>query len=99
MKPTTFLATICAAVALLGTAAAGSPAGKPEKDEKQGISTLGVSIPWQWLASSGGTMTFQCKERRPADDEGVRMIEVLSKSGKRGHYAGKGDDGGTFTGT
>ena len=44
-------------------------------------------------------MTFKCEADRPANDDGVRMVEALSRAGRRGRYAGKGDDGGTFTGT
>lgn len=65
---------------------------------RQEPSTLAVSIPWQWLASSGGTMTFQCEAKRPADDDGARMIEAVTRAGRQGRYTGKGDDGGTFTG-
>src|SRR5450432_282747 len=65
---------------------------------RQEPSTLAVSIPWQWLASSRGTMTFGCEAKRPAEDDGVRMIEAVTRAGRQGHYTGKGDDGGTFTG-
>ncbi|MDQ2980579.1 MAG: hypothetical protein M3R62_15330, partial [Acidobacteriota bacterium] len=66
---------------------------------KQEPSTLAVSIPWQWLASSGGTMNFQCDSNRPPNDEGVKMVEALSRAGSQSRFAGKSDDGGTFTGT
>jgi hypothetical protein len=66
---------------------------------RQEPSTLAISVPWQWLASSGGTMTFQCETNRPANDEGVRMVEALTRGGRQGQFAGKGEDGGTFVGT
>jgi hypothetical protein len=81
---------------------AGAQASTPKPDsatKRPEPSTLAVSIPWQWLASSGGTMNIQCDASRPANDDGVKMIEALSRDGRHGHYAGRGDDGGTFTGT
>lgn len=66
---------------------------------KQEPSTLAISFPWQWLAASGGTMSFQCDAKKPADDDGIKMIEALSRDGRQGRYAGKGEDGGTFIGT
>lgn len=99
-----FAAGLLAAV-ILGTGASGAaaqtPAAKPEKQSagRQEPSTLAVSIPWQWLASSGGTMTFQCEPDRPADDESVKMVETLNRPGRRGRYTGKDSDGDAFTGT
>ena len=90
-------ATIVAATA--GAAAQTPTAKEKQPAERQEPSTLAVSIPWQWLASSGGTMTFQCDSNRPANDEGVKMVEALNAAGRRGRYVGKSDDGGTFTGT
>jgi hypothetical protein len=81
-------------------AAAQTPTAKErEATGRQEPSTLAVSIPWQWLAASGGTMNFQCDSDRPVNDEGVKMVEALNRAGRRGRYVGKGDDGGTFTGT
>jgi len=86
-------------------AAAGSPAPQessktPEKPAagRQEPSTIAVSIPWQWLASSGGTMSFECEADKPASDDGVKMIEALRRD-PRVRYSGKGGDGGTFRGT
>jgi hypothetical protein len=92
-----------AAGALAAAVASGAPlaqAAKPEKTAaaRQEPATLAISVPWQWLASSGGAMNFQCEDKRPANDDGVRMIEALNRS-RKGHFSGKGDDGGTFTGT
>lgn len=72
----------------------------PEKsaEGRQEPSTFAVSIPWQWLASSGGTMSFGCEADKPASDEGVKMIEALRRD-PHGRYSGKGGDGGTFRGT
>lgn len=99
-----FAAGLLAAV-ILGPGTSGAAAQTPDSSqekkatEKQEPSTLAVSIPWQWLASSGGTMSFQCDSDKPADDEGVKMIETLSRSGRRGRYTGKDEDGDAFTGT
>jgi hypothetical protein len=99
-----FAAGLLAAV-ILGTRASGAAAQTPDaKQEKQAAgrqepATLAVSIPWQWLASSGGTMSFQCEADRPADDENVKMIETLNRPGRRGRYSGKDEDGDAFTGT
>ena len=93
------------AIANAGAAVTADAAQRQDaKQEKQATarqepSTLAVSIPWQWLASTGGTMNFQCESNRPANDDGVRMVEGLTRAGKQGHFSGKGDDGGTFTGT
>jgi hypothetical protein len=84
--------------AILAAGTAGAQQEKPPTD-RQERSTLSISIPWQWLASSGGTMNFQCEVQKAADDEGVKMIEALSRSPRPKRYAGKSDDGGTFTGT
>lgn len=62
-------------------------------------SMLAISFPWQWLAASGGTMTFQCDAKKPAADDGIKMIEAVSRDGRWARYRGKGEDGGTFTGT
>ncbi len=70
-----------------------------QEPSRQEPSTLAISIPWQWLAATGGTMSFQCQPNRPGDDEGVRMVEALTRDGRRARYAGKGDDGGTFIGS
>jgi len=72
----------------------------PEKsaEGRQEPSTFAVSIPWQWLASSGGTMSFGCEADKPASDEGVKMVEALRRD-PHGKYSGKGGDGGTFRGT
>ncbi len=92
-----FAAAIVAAPS--GAAAqAGAAKDKPAAERPE-PSTLAVSIPWQWLASSGGTMNIQCDSNRPANDEGVKMIEALNRAGHRGRYVGHSDDGGTFTGT
>ena len=93
------------ALAMAGIGAfADASSSQDAKREKQATprpepSTLAVSVPWQWLASSGGTMTFQCESDRPAGDEGVRMIEALTRAGHQGRFSGKGGDGGTFVGT
>jgi hypothetical protein len=90
-----------AIVAVPGAAAAQTGATKEKPaDERQEPSTFAVSIPWQWLASSGGTMNIQCDSSRPSNDEGVKMVEALNRSGRHGRrrYVGKSDDGGTFTG-
>jgi len=81
-------------------AIAQSNSGTPEKSatERQEPSTFAVSIPWQWLASSGGTMSFGCEADKPASDDGVKMIEALRRD-PHGRYSGKGGDGGTFRGT
>jgi hypothetical protein len=81
-------------------ATAQASSGTPDKSAagRQEPSTFAVSIPWQWLASSGGTMSFGCEAEKPASDEGVKMIEALRRNAK-GRYSGKGDDGGTFRGT
>jgi hypothetical protein len=98
------VAGLLAVAALAGASRAGAAQDRNAAHETQAAtrqepSTLAVSIPWQWLASTGGTMTFKCEAGRPANDDGVRMVEALSRAGRRGRYAGKGDDGGTFTGT
>ena len=97
---TGLLAAGIAAAGAVG-ASAQAPEAKQEKPAtgRQEPSTLAVSIPWQWLASSGGTMNFQCDSNRPPNDEGVKMVEALSRAGRQGRYAGRSDDGGTFTGT
>lgn len=99
------LAAGSAAIAILCAEASADGSQKqdatPEKREtsRQEPSILAISFPWQWLASSGGTMTFKCEANRKADDDGVKMIEALSRAGHQGRYAGKGSDGGIFTGT
>jgi len=102
--PGRWLAAGClSAILAVGAAGAHAQSGdaRPEKPstDRQEPSTLAVSIPWQWLASSGGTMKFQCEAERPAGDEGVKMIEALSGPSRLKRYARKSDDGGTFTGT
>lgn len=108
MRDSLMVRALGAAALAIGIAAVAAPAdaeqtqaAKPEKaaTERQEPSTLAISIPWQWLASTGGTMNFQCEANRPANDEGVRMIEALGRAGRKGHFTGKGDDGGTFAGT
>jgi hypothetical protein len=101
--PRLSVAGLLAFAALAGGSRAGAAQDRDAAHEKQTSarqepSTLGISIPWQWLASTGGTMNFQCEANRPADDDGVRMVEALSRAGRKGRYAGKGGDGGTFTG-
>jgi hypothetical protein len=103
-SPRMSVAGLLAVAALASGSRAGAAQDRDAAHETQAAtrqepSTLAVSIPWQWLASTGGTMTFKCEANRPADDDGVRMVEALSRTGRRGRYAGKGDDGGTFTGT
>ncbi len=94
----------CAAAAAIWCAATRAEAklaqdGKDMREEPTpGPSTLAISFPWQWLAASGGTMKFECEANKPANDDGVKMIEALSRKARHGHYAGTGDDGGTFTG-
>jgi hypothetical protein len=87
-----------ALVAAPGSAQTSSEKTDKAAEGKHEPSTLAVSIPWQWLASSGGTMTFQCEADKPASDDGVRMIEALRRDA-HGRYTGKGGDGGTFHGT
>ena len=91
------LLATAAIVAVSGSLAAQTPPALHETRARQNPSNLAISIPWQWLASTGGSMNFQCEANRPADDDGVRMIKALARDGRRGRYAGKGD-GGTFTG-
>jgi hypothetical protein len=90
---------LAAGIAPVAAGAQPAQAAKQEKAAtRQEPATLAISVPWQWLASSGGTMNFQCEANRPVNDEGVRMIEALGR-GPKGRFSGKGDDGGTFTGT
>ncbi len=96
-------AAVLFAAAIVGAssvavAQTGAAKDKPAVERPE-PSTLAVSIPWQWLASSGGTMNIQCDSNRPANDEGVKMVEALNRAGHRGRYVGHSDDGGTFTGT
>jgi hypothetical protein len=95
----TFLLPAVIVAAPFGAAAQTGAAKDSPAAERQEPSTLAVSIPWRWLASSGGTMNIQCDSKRPANDEGVKMVEALNRAGRRGRYVGQGEDGGTFTGT
>lgn len=90
---------VATSVAMTSAAAAQVSAKEEPATRRPEPSTLAVSIPWQWLASSGGTMNIQCDANRPANDEGVKMVEALNRAGRHGRYVGRGDDGGTFTGT
>jgi len=88
--------TTWVAADLAAAQASSSASEKPAA--RQEPSTFAVSIPWQWLASSGGTINFGCEADKPATDEGVKMIEALRRDPK-GRYSGKSDDGGAFRGT
>jgi hypothetical protein len=105
VRPAGLLAACAAAILISGAEmrayASEAQEAKQETQARshQEPSTLAISFPWQWLAASGGTMTFQCDAKKPADDDGIKMIEAVSRDGRRARYTGKGEDGGTFTGT
>jgi hypothetical protein len=91
---------VAAGFLIVRVGAAAAQAGSPTPEKPAGHqqpSTIAVSIPWQWLATSGGTMSFACEADKPASDDGVKMIEAL-RHDPHGRYSGKGGDGGTFRG-
>src|ERR1700694_1272421 len=78
-SPRVSVAGLLAVTALASSSRAGAAQDRDAAHETQAAtrqepSTLAVSIPWQWLASTGGTKTFKWEADRPAKHDGGRVV-------------------------